>query len=168
MTPPRSAAQRRIDTLETLRRGGDAWVASANPDGTAHLVLLSFSWDGERLTVATTPRSKTGRNLARSRWARMALALDREEVIVEGPLEVVSIDVDDALAVAHATAIGFDFRRESATYVFFRLAPSRIQAMRGPEEARDRTIMRHGRWLDEPEALRRIAAGDAAHEPIYA
>ncbi len=62
---PRSAGQRRSDTLEILRRGGDAWVASANPDGTAHLVALSYSWDGERLTVATTPRSKTGRNLAR-------------------------------------------------------------------------------------------------------
>lgn len=168
MTPARSAAQRRRDTLETLRRGGDAWVASANPDGTAHLVLLSYSWDGQRLTVATTPRSKTGRNLARSRWARMALDLDREVVIVEGPLDLVAIDADDDLAAAHAAAIGFDFRRESARYVFFRLAPSRIQAMRGPEEARDKTIMRHGRWLDEPDARPHVVAGDAAHEPIYA
>ena len=146
---PRSAGQRRSDTLEILRRGGDAWVASANPDGTAHLIVLSYSWDGERLTVATTPRSKTGRNLARARCARLALDEPRNVVIIEGPLEVVSIDADDALAAAHAAAIGFDFRRESATYAFFRLTPRRIQTMRGPEEERGKTIMRNGRWLDD-------------------
>jgi len=164
---PRSAAQRRVDTLETLRRGGDAWVASANPDGTAHLVLLSYSWDGERLTVATTPHSKTGRNLTRSRWARMALDLTREAVIVEGPLDIAAIAADDHLAAAHAQAIGFDFRREAESYVFFRLAPSRIQAMRGPHEARGKTIMRHGRWLDAAADGRPIA-GETIHEPIYA
>ena len=165
--PPRSPGQRRIDTLETLWRGGDAWVASANPDGTAHLVLLSFSWDGERLTLATTPHSKTGRNLARSRWARIALDLKQEVVTVEGSLDIVAIDADDALAATHAAAIGFDFRREAATYVFFRLTPTRIQAMRGPEEARGKTIMRDGRWLDDPDEPRWIA-GDAAHEPMFA
>ncbi len=164
---PRSPAQRRIDTLETLRRGGDAWVASANQDGTAHLVLLSFSWDGERLTVATTPHSKTGRNLARSCWARLALDFDREVIIVEGPLEVMAIDADDALAAAHAAAIGFDFRRESAAYTFFRLTPARIQALRSPEEEAGKTIKRHGPWLDDRGATQPVA-GEASHEPIYA
>ena len=164
---PRPPAQRRSDTLETLRCGGDAWVASANPDGTAHLILLSYSWDGERVTVATTAHSKTGRNLARTRWARMALDLTQDAVIVEGPLDVMAIDADDALAAAHAAAIGFDFLRESATYAFFRLTPARIQAMRSPDEERGKTIMRDGRWLDDPDEPRRIA-GEAAHEPIYA
>ena len=167
MMPPRSAAQRRADTLESLRRGGNAWVASANADGTAHLVLLSYSWDGERLTVATPARTKTGRNLARSRWARLALERNGEAITVEGPLDVLAIAADSPLAAAHAAAIGFDFRRASATYAFFRLTPTRIQAMRGPEEARGKTIMRDGRWLDEPGDTHWIS-GDAAHEPIYA
>ncbi|MGH2613999.1 MAG: pyridoxamine 5'-phosphate oxidase family protein [Thermomicrobiales bacterium] len=145
----RTPTQRRLDTLETLRRGRDAWVASANGDGTAHLIGLAFSWDGERLTVATRERSKTGRNLARARWARVALDLHKDVVIVEGPLEVIPIDADDALADAHAAAIGFDFRTLPESYVFFRLTPSRIQAMRSPEEEPDRAIMRDGRWLDD-------------------
>lgn len=164
--PPRSATQRRLDTLETLRRGGDAWVATANPDGTAHLVLLSFSWDGERLTVATTPRSKTGRNLTRSCWARVALDLPGEVIIVEGPLEVISVAAADGLAAAHAAAIGFDFRREAAAYSFFRLTPARIQAMRGPEEAAGKTIMRRGRWLEVHGETQWIA-GDSVHEPVH-
>ena len=164
---PRSADRRRIDTLETLRRGGNAWVASANPDGTAHLVLLSYSWDGARLTVATTPHSKTGQNLARARWARLALESAAEVVTVEGPLEVLAIEAGDGLAAAHAAAIGFDFRRAAATYVLFRLTPARIQAMRGPAEARGKTIMRDGRWVDETRDVDGIA-GDTAHEPVYA
>ena len=163
---PRSATQRRLDTLETLRRGGDAWVATANPDGTAHLVLLSFSWDGERLTVATTPHSKTGRNLTRSRWARVALNLPGEVVIVEGPLELISVAAADGLAAAHAAAIGFDFRREAAAYSFFRLTPARVQVMRGPEEAAGRTIMRRGRWLDV-RGETQLIEGDTVHEPVY-
>jgi hypothetical protein len=119
------------------------------------------------LAVATTPHSKTGRNLTRSRWARMALDLNRDVIIVEGTLDVVAIDADDALAADHAAAIGFDFRRESAAYTFFRLTPTRIQAMRSPEEERGKTIMRDGRWLDDTDDPLRIA-GEAAHEPIYA
>ncbi len=145
----RTTTQRRDDTLDTLRGGGDAWVASANPDGTAHLIALAYSWDGERMTVATRERSKTGRNLSRARWVRVALDLDKDVVILEGPLEIIPIAADDALADAHAAAIGYDFRQESAPYVFFRMTPSRIQAMRSPAEEPDRTIMRDGRWLDD-------------------
>lgn len=145
----RTPTQRRTDTLETLQRGGDVWVASANVDGTAHLIALSYSWDGERLTVATRMRSKTARNLTRAGWARMALNVPADVVMVEGPLEIIPIDADDALATAHAAAIGFDFRQEPEPYVFFRLTPNRIQAMRSPEEEPDRTIMREGRWRDD-------------------
>lgn len=145
----RTPAQRRADTLETLRRGGDVWVASANADGTAHLIALSFSWDGERLAVATRARSKTGRNLTRARWARVALDLTKDVVIVEGPLEVIALADDDALAAAHAAAIGYDFRQEPEPYIAFRLTPTRVQAMRDPAEEAERTIMRDGRWLDD-------------------
>lgn len=145
----RPPTQRRSDTLETLRRGGDVWVASANADGTAHLIALSYSWDGARLTVATRVRSKTARNLTRAGWARMALDLTKDVVIVEGPLEVIPLAADEALAAAHAAGTGFDVRREAAPYVFFRLTPTRVQAMRTPDEEPARTIMRDGRWLDE-------------------
>ena len=77
------------------------------------------------------------------------------------------MDAADALAAVHAAAIGFDFRRASATYVFFRLTPTRVQAMRGLEEERGKTIMRDGRWVDDTRDVNGIA-GDTAHEPIYA
>ena len=145
----RTRAQRRIDTLETLRRGGDAWVATASADGKPHLVALTYFWDGERLTMATRVRSKTARNLTRGRWARVALVLTGDVVILEGPVEVIPLDASDGLADAYAAATGYDVRQMPEPWAFFRLMPTRIQAMRSPEEEPDRTIMRDGRWLDD-------------------
>ena len=146
---PRTRTQRRADTLATLQRGGDVWVASANPNGTAHLVALTYFWDGERLTVATPQRNKTARNLTRSRWARVALNLTDDVVILEGPLEVIPVHANEALAADYVTATGYDIRREPEPWMFFRMTPTRIQAMRSPEEEPDRTIMRDGRWLGD-------------------
>lgn len=145
----RTSSQRRADTLETLRRGGNVWVASASASGEAHLIALSYFWDGERLTVATPERNTTARNLTRARWARMALNLTDDVVIVEGPVEVIPLAAGDELAAAHAAGTGFDVRTLAEPYVFFRLTPHRVQAMRSPAEEPARTIMRDGRWRDD-------------------
>ena len=49
----RSAA---IDALAKLRSEVDLWVASADEDGRAYLVPLSYYWDGSTLTIATPAR----------------------------------------------------------------------------------------------------------------
>ncbi len=144
----RAAGQRRIGTLETLRRGSDVWVASANATDDAHLIALSYAWDGERLAVATRVRSTTARNPTRAGWARMALDLTKHVVIGEGSVEAIPPDADDVLA-AHAAGTGFAVRREPEPCVFFRLTPARVQAMRTPDEEPERTTMRLGRWLDD-------------------
>ena len=57
MSPlPRSRAERKADTLALLRTEVDCWVASADEMGNAHLVPLSYYWDGAALVLAT-PRS---------------------------------------------------------------------------------------------------------------
>ena len=44
---PRTGPQGKADTLALLNsHKQDAWVASANQNGLAHLVPLSFAWDG--------------------------------------------------------------------------------------------------------------------------
>jgi hypothetical protein len=79
----------------------------------------------------------------------MALKLCDDVVILEGPLEDIPVHADDALAADYAAATGYDIRREPEPWVFFRMTPTRIQAIRTPEEEPDRTIMRDGRWLDD-------------------
>ena len=144
---PRTAAQRRVDTLRTLRQSRDVWVASADAAGVAHLIPLSFLWD-EHVIMATPEASKTARNLRRTGWARVALPSADDVVIIEGTVDFVAIAAAVGFAEAHATATGFDPRAEPEGYVYIRLTPSRIQAWRDVAELAGRTIMRDGRWRD--------------------
>ena len=146
--PPRPRAQRRIDVLEKLRSDIDLWVASADEAGGAYLVPLSYCWDDSTLTIATPRESRTGRNLVRAGWARVALGPTRDVVIVEGPVEEIPIGTDTKLEDAHAQATGFDPRTLAEEYVYLRITPESVQAWREANELAGRHVMREGRWLD--------------------
>ena len=150
--PARPRAQRRQDALAKLRGDVDLWVASADEDGVAYLIPLSYHWDGARLTVATPLTSRTARNLIRAGWARVALGPTRDVLIVEGPVEAIPIGLDTALEGAHAEATGFDPRTLSREYVYLRITPREIQAWRESNELADRQLMRDGEWLEADPA----------------
>src|SRR5262245_1193079 len=107
IAPARSRSERKKDTLQKLRTEVDLWVASASEEGEAHLIPLSYYWDGTALTIATPRASRTARNLVRARRMRAALGPTRDVVIIEGSVEAISIDVNPALEEAHARATGF-------------------------------------------------------------
>ena len=123
-------------------------MASASADGAPYLVPLSFDWDGEALLMATPTNSPTGRNLAVTRTARLGLGHTREVSMIDGEVEVLEID---ALAQERgdrfAARTGFDPRRETTPYRWFRILPRRIQAWREANELPERELMRDGRWL---------------------
>jgi hypothetical protein len=145
---PRSRAQRRDDTLARLGRDVDLWVASADEDGNAYLVPLSYYWDGATLTIATPRASRTARNLVRAGEARVALGTTRDVVIVEGSVEEIPIGADTRREDAHAQATGFDPRTLADEYVYLRITPRAIQAWREANELSGRRLMREGTWLD--------------------
>ena len=142
----RSTEERRADTLAALAGGVDVWVASADAEGQVHLIPLSYSWDGERVTLATLERSVTARNLRRAGLGRVALPSTEDVVIIEGPIEFVSLDADPALADAYAVQAKWDPRKEPEPYVFIRLRPTKMQAWRNVEELTGREIMQDGAW----------------------
>ena len=109
--PPRSLEQRTADVLARLRGDVDLWVASADADGDAYLVPLSFVWDGAAVTFATPRSSRTARNLVRAGSARVALGLTRDVVMLDGVVEAIAIGTDLALEEAHAAATGSEERR---------------------------------------------------------
>jgi hypothetical protein len=147
-SPARSREQRQRDTLELLEGGVDLWVASASERGDAYLVPLSYYWDGSRLTIATPRACRTGRNLLRAGWARVALGATRDVVIIEGPVEAIAIGADVELADAHARATGFDPRALASEYVYLRITPQTIQAWRESNELDGRDLMRDGHWVE--------------------
>ena len=48
----------------------DVWVASADAEGDAYLIPLSYYWDGVTLTLSTPRASRTATNLIRAGRAR--------------------------------------------------------------------------------------------------
>jgi hypothetical protein len=145
MRPPaRSRAQRRADTLETLRTQVDCWVASADELGNAHLVPLSFFWDGTALVLATPRASPTATNLLRAGVARVGVGPTRDVVLLDG---LVTEGIDDATADAHTEHTGFDAREEPQDYVYLRVTPTEIRAWREANELAGRLLMRNEVWL---------------------
>jgi general stress protein 26 len=147
---PRSAAERRADALAHLSaEHADVWVATAAPDGRAHLVPLSLAWDGTRVLLAVEGTSLTARNLAATPRARLSLGTTRDVVMVDATLdETVGLGAaDDALAEAYATQTDWDPRHSGPGYVYLALRPERVQVWREQDEIEGRTVMRDGRWI---------------------
>jgi len=145
---PRSRADRRRDTERRLTNDVDVWVASASTDGKPYLVPLSFDWDGEAVLVATPTNSPTGKNLDRSRVARLALGPTRDVTMIEADVEVIEIgELPQEQGDRFAARSGFDPRGLTSSYRWFHLTPRRIQAWREVDELPERELMREGRWL---------------------
>jgi hypothetical protein len=130
-------------------RHADVWVASAAAAGTAHLVPLSWAWDGAQAILAVEPSSATARNIALSGRARLALGDTRDVVMIDAALESV-VDVAQApscLGNAYAGQADWDPRAGGGPFVFVCLQPTRIQAWRNSNEIEGRTVMRNGAWI---------------------
>ncbi|WP_328373712.1 pyridoxamine 5'-phosphate oxidase family protein [Micromonospora zamorensis] len=145
--PPRNLEQRQQDTLARFNHDLDAWVASADHDGHAYLVPLSFLWDGTAFILATAESSPTARNMGSSGRVRMAVGSTRDVVLIDGTVETFSREnVPGDLADAFAARL-WDARVGTTRYAYFRVTPRRIQAWREENELADRDLMRDGHWL---------------------
>jgi hypothetical protein len=150
MPPPaRSPQQRKQDTLVRLEGDVDAWVATADPGtGTPYLVPLSFLWDGTTLLIATPASSPTSRNLRATGKVRLGIGPTRDLVLIEGSVQALAAaDLPDQVGDAFAAKTGFDPRRLSGPYTYFRVHPRRLQAWREANELEDRELLRDGRWV---------------------
>ncbi|MFE0640639.1 pyridoxamine 5'-phosphate oxidase family protein [Streptomyces sp. NPDC058877] len=148
--PPRGLAQRLEDTRARLEEDVDLWIASAGPSEApgAHLVPLSFLWDGTALLISTPRASITGRNLLADGRVRAALGPTRDVVLVDGTAEPVDLaDLPPGTGEAFKAKTGFDPRELKDSYQYFLIRPHRVQAWREANELQGRTLMRNGAWL---------------------
>lgn len=150
----RTGPQRTADTIVKLEAvGADTWVATASGTGTAHLVPLSYAWDGECIVLAAEADSLTVRNVRSSGRARLGFGPTRDVVIVDGELDRI-LGASDASAEgaarAYAEQADWDPRLESEPYVFLFLRPRRVQAWREANELAGKVLMRDGEWLYRP------------------
>jgi hypothetical protein len=150
MIPPaRVPNQRKQDALNRLEHDIDAWVATADGgSGTPYLVPLSFLWDGITFLIATPASSPTSRNLQASGRVRLGIGPTRDLVLIEGIAQALAAtEISDELGEAFAAKTGFDPRRLTSAYLYFRIHPQRLQAWREANELKDRELMRDGHWV---------------------
>ncbi|MFI6655054.1 pyridoxamine 5'-phosphate oxidase family protein [Streptomyces sp. NPDC050523] len=147
-TSPREPRRRRQDVLRRLDQEIDIWVASADADGVPCLVALWFVWHDDSVWLATRATNPTGRNLRDGRRARLALGDTRDVVLVDGDVETYAQrDVPAAAAEAFLAKTGWDPRRDSPSYAFFRVRPRAVQAWHEQHELPGRHLMKDGVWL---------------------
>ena len=151
--PPRSAEQRKADTLAMLGRDvTDVWVATASgrgEDARPHLVPVSLAWlDDERVVVAVMETSQTARDLQAHGVARLGVGPTRDVVMIDVVLDEVHPvgDAPESIVDRYLRQSDWD-PRTSPGYVFLVLRPQRIQAWRESNEIAGRTLMRDGQWL---------------------
>jgi hypothetical protein len=149
MSEQRTTAQRIADTIELLARNGDGWLATASPDGGAHLIAVSACWTGETILLATRDDSLTARNLAATGSARFAFGAPDDAVLVDASLADRRPSGPDSgeLGATFTAAMGWDPAGEPGRWDYFVFAPRRVQAYRGYGERARATVMRDGRWL---------------------
>jgi len=151
--PPRTASQRKTDTLAQLRGdAADVWVATASVDDGAvqpHLVPVSLAWlVDERLAIAIQDVSRTARALLAHRTARLGVGPTRDVVLIDAVLDEVHEGARAPAPLVEQYLRQADWDpRASPGYSFFMLRPLRIQAWREADEIAGRTLMRDGRWL---------------------
>ncbi|QNE74164.1 pyridoxamine 5'-phosphate oxidase family protein [Streptomyces finlayi] len=147
--PPRGLEERLRDTRARLESDIDVWVATSGTPGGAHLVPLSFLWDGTAILVSTPRTSITGRNLLADARVRLSFGPTRDVVMVDGIAEPVRIgDLAAGTGDAFVAKTGFDPREpDEQAYQYFLIRPQRVQAWREANEMRGRHLMRDGRWL---------------------
>lgn len=106
----------RIDRL--LAREPIVWLSTVRPDGTPHLVPIWFSWDGERLFVASKPEARKVRNLRANPRVMLALGEPEEDFdvgLIEAQAELPATPTAKLLPADHLAkyrarmaAIGLD------------------------------------------------------------
>jgi PPOX class probable F420-dependent enzyme len=92
----------RIDGL--LRSETTVWLSTVSADGTPHLVPIWFSWDGDRLFVASKPEAKKVRNLRSNPRLMIALGEPDEDFdvgLVEAEAELPEATTADLLPPDH-------------------------------------------------------------------
>lgn len=114
----------RIDGL--LRTESTVWLSTASPDGTPHVVPIWFSWDGNRLFVASKPGARKIRNLRHNPRIMVALGepeADFDVALIEAEAELPEARTRDLIPPDHLAkyasrmkAIGLDADEYLETY----------------------------------------------------
>jgi PPOX class probable F420-dependent enzyme len=157
----------RIDRM--LRTETVVWLSSVGPSGTPHLVPIWFSWDGERVLIASKPHARKVANLRANPSVMLALGEPDDDFdvgMIEGVAELLDAPARHVLPATHLAkyaaqmrAIGLTADEFLATYSqVIGIRPTRFLPWHGRTTPANAPV---GSGLDRrlAAAIRRVAAG---------
>jgi general stress protein 26 len=148
---PRSLAERQVYARKRLEAGFQMWLATGSDGHGAHLIPVAYAWDGSALYSATFARSRSVANIKGHPRVRVALGDTADVVMVDARASLVEVpDIEADIAERYAKVSTDPRTYPEGTFVYLRLLPRRIQVWNGLHEFVGRTVMRAGRWLDNP------------------
>ncbi|TDD96474.1 hypothetical protein E1298_03045 [Actinomadura rubrisoli] len=151
MPVPRSLAERRAHARNRLETGFQMWLATGSNGHGAHLIPVAHVWDGSALYTATFTQSRTVANIKGHPQARVALGDTADVVMIDTSASLMDVpDIDADIAERYAKVSTDPRTSPEGMFVYLRLHPRRIQVWNGFHEFVGRTVMRDGRWLDNP------------------
>lgn len=143
----RSNAERVADTITALEQQSECWIATGRPDGSAHLIPLSFAWDGAKILLATFTDSVTTRAVSSTGRVQFSLPSTTDVVLIDADAAVREVgELADHLYERFVRQAGFHPRRTVDRFSFLVLTPVRVLAWRSEEELIGREIMKAGVW----------------------
>ncbi len=145
-TEPRTRDERRRASLEMLRTQHHLWLTTGGTSRGAHMIPVSYVWDGGDITMATFARSRTADNLRRYPMARVAVGRTDDVVMIDGNVSLVEVPDIDPVTADRFAAVSHD-PRAMPGFLYLRLTPTRIQVWNGFHEYAGRTVMSDGGWL---------------------
>jgi len=86
------------------------WLATVNPDGSAHLTGVGAVWAEGVFWFQTGDRTRKARNLARDPWCTLSLAVHDFDLVVEGEAHKVTDPATVAAMAARWAAEGWPAR----------------------------------------------------------
>ncbi|MFB4314882.1 pyridoxamine 5'-phosphate oxidase family protein [Actinomadura sp. 21ATH] len=148
---PRDLAERRAHARNRLETGFQMWLATGSDGHGAHLIPVAYVWDGSALYTATFAKSRTAVNIKAHPQARVALGDTADVIMIDTSASLADVADIDADIAEHYAKVSTDPRTyPEGTFVYLRLQPRRVQVWNGLHEFVGRTVMRDGRWLENP------------------
>lgn len=148
---PRSLAERQAYARNRLETGFQMWLATGSDGHGAHLIPVAYAWDGSALYTATFAKSRTVANIKAHPQARVALGDTANVIMIDTSASLMDVPDINADIAEHYAKVSTDPRTyPEGTFLYLHLQPRRIQVWNGLHEFVGRTVMRDGRWLDNP------------------
>ncbi|HJT38356.1 MAG TPA: pyridoxamine 5'-phosphate oxidase family protein [Actinomycetota bacterium] len=115
---------RAVAALEDTSKHRTCWLATTDPDGSAHIAGVGALWVNDKMYFTSSPRARKSRNVTAQPRCAMSVAGGDIDLVIEGAAARVTDDVTLQDLAARYNAQGWPARAENGALTAEYSAPS--------------------------------------------